>query len=132
MDGLIAIHGPYGFARGFRDCHRIYGSPDGELRWNVPAGGNLDDGKDAPEETLVVFREFAVDIPARLIRGDRILLDPAAAGVMVEVRTRVDRAIRGRDVQARAVRQGGERRASCKALSNNVELELVAHGRGRI
>ena len=63
-----------------------------------------------PQETLVVLVQLGINVPARLIRRDRILLDPSPARVVVKVGARIHRPVHGRCVQAGAVRQGEQRR----------------------
>src|SRR5262245_47382617 len=56
--------------------------------------------QDAPEVATVVVPELRVDAPAGLIGGNRVVLPPAAARVLVEVGAGIRRAIHGRDIQA--------------------------------
>ena len=57
--------------------------------------------QNAPQKALVVFRKLGVDIPAGLIRWNRILLDPAATGVVIEVGARIDAGIDRTDLEVR-------------------------------
>src|SRR5258706_15592354 len=66
--------------------------------------------EDAPQVPLVLLRELAVNVPARLVGWDRIVLLPAAAAVLEEVHARIDGAIHGRDIEAGRVRKLRERR----------------------
>src|ERR1700730_563691 len=61
--------------------------------------------ENAPQEALVIFREFAINIPTSLVRRDRILLDPSPASVTEKIGTRIGRAIHRGDVQARTIGQ---------------------------
>ena len=69
-------------------------------------GGLLED---APEELEIFLREFAVDVPARLVGRNGIQLVPVAAGVAPEIDAGVHGAIDERGLQAGGVRQRGER-----------------------
>ncbi len=66
--------------------------------------------EDAPQHALVVLLHLAVDVPAGLVGGDRVVLLPAAAAVLVEVDAGIDGPVHGRDVEHRRVGQAGERR----------------------
>jgi pimeloyl-ACP methyl ester carboxylesterase len=65
--------------------------------------------EDAPQEKLVLVRQLAVDVPARLVRRDRVVLDPSAAGVLVEIGARIDGTIHRGGVEAGGVGQLRER-----------------------
>ncbi len=68
--------------------------------------------EEPPEELLVLVVELAVDAPARLVGRDRVLRPPAVAGVGVEVDTGIDRPVHESGLEARRVRQLGERARS--------------------
>jgi hypothetical protein len=51
--------------------------------------------------------EFSVDAPAGLIGGNRILLLPATAGILVEIYTGVDGLVDGSEIEAWGIREFG-------------------------
>jgi hypothetical protein len=61
----------------------------------------------APQEALVVLRQLAVHRPARLVGRDRVVLHPAAAGVLVKVFARIGGLVHRAHIQARGVRERG-------------------------
>jgi hypothetical protein len=61
-----------------------------------------------PEEPLVVVLRLGVDVPAGLVGGDRVLLQPFAAGELEEVDAGVDRAVHHGRVEARRIGQSGQ------------------------
>ena len=63
--------------------------------------------EDAPQVAAVVQRQLAVDGPARLVGRDRVVLHPAAAGVLVEVDAGIGVAVHRVHVQAGRVREFG-------------------------
>jgi hypothetical protein len=101
--GPEALDGPFIHAR-----HEVVADL---LLGRVPPRGLLRElVEDAPEESLVVLAELAEHVPARLVRRQRVVLDPAAARVLVEIHARIGVAIHGVHVEARCVRERGERR----------------------
>jgi hypothetical protein len=65
--------------------------------------------EDAPQVATVFLRQLAVHRPARLVGRDRVVLHPAAAGVLVEVDAGVGAAVHRADVQAGRVGEGSGR-----------------------
>src|SRR6185369_1171445 len=59
--------------------------------------------EDTPEETLIVLIQLAVNAPSGLVGGDRIVLHPSAAGVLVEVDAGVCRLVHRVHIEARGV-----------------------------
>ena len=63
----------------------------------------------APQELLILLRQLAVDVPARLVGRNRIQPVPVAAGVAPEIDARVHGAFDEGGFQAGGVGQRGER-----------------------
>ena len=84
--------------------------PDLPLRGAPPGAALRQDIENSPEETLVLARELAVYAPARLVGRDRVVPDPSAAGVAVEVDAGIGRLVHRAHVEAGRVGKRGERR----------------------
>ena len=69
-------------------------------------GGRL---QDAPEVLEVVVGQLGVDVPAGAVGRYRIVRDPSAAGVLVEVVAGVHRAVHGGRIEPRPVGEFPER-----------------------
>src|ERR1700686_1506958 len=66
--------------------------------------------QDAPQKAFIVLFELRVDVPARLIRRNGVLLNPGSTGIAEEIGARVRGAIHRGDIQAWTIRQGKQRR----------------------
>ena len=60
--------------------------------------------QNAPQKSLIILSELAVNAPARLVGWNRVFLHPAAATVLVEIDTGVGALIHEFSVQSRSVR----------------------------
>src|SRR2546425_4598321 len=80
--------------------------------------------------------QLRVDVPARLVRRDRIPSDPAPARVHIEVDARVDRPVHRRDVETWSVRercnraldrlrQSEVRKKKCAKTATDIHLSIM-------
>ncbi len=104
--GAKLFHGRLIHARGKKVTNFL-------LRGRAPGGFLREIIQNTPKEALIVLGQFSVDAPTRLVGRNRVVLHPAAAGVNVEVHTRVRGFVHGGNIQAGGIGQSGGWLVNC-------------------